>query len=141
MKCPKCGVAVSFWRLSTSTLCDVCAESQKEEKEQQKLEKEQQKLEELQAGERRLTAIRRGEGTAEDLAHLTEEECRKLAPEGWLIVAGRLISCPICRCDRFSQRRALLSSRADAAFNMQWLSDSAEAWICRQCGYILWFMR
>jgi hypothetical protein len=38
MMCPKCGVEVSFWRLSPSTLCDACAASQRQERERRKQE-------------------------------------------------------------------------------------------------------
>ena len=141
MKCPKCGVAVSFWRLSTSALCDACAASQQQDKELRRQEEERKAQEEHQAKERLLAAIRRGVGTTDHFARLTDDDRRELEGEGRLIVVGQLIRCPVCGHDRFSQQSALLSSRAAAFFDMQWASDSADTRICQRCGHILWFMR
>jgi hypothetical protein len=82
---------------------------------------------------RRCAAASRGEASAEEL--------ELLRADGYLIAGGRLVRCPICGHDRFSQRRAVLSGRAAAFWNMQWAGDSAETQTCQSCGHVLWFMR
>ena len=142
MKCPKCGVAVSFWRLSPSPLCDACAAAQRQEQERRKQEDKQRAKEAQEAKERRLAAIRGGVATTEDVSRLTDDERRELEEEGWLIVVGQLIRCPICGHDRFSQKSVLLSSRAEAWLFGPVLSGvSADTRSCQRCGHILWFMR
>jgi uncharacterized Zn finger protein (UPF0148 family) len=132
--CSQCGTGLSFWQGLGSTLCPDCrAEADRKQAEVAQAEAEARARRERQEAERRYAAATRGEASAEDLS--------RLKAEGYLVVGGRLIRCPICGHDRFSQQRTLLSSRAAAFFNMQWASDSADTRICQQCGHMLWFMR
>jgi DNA-directed RNA polymerase subunit RPC12/RpoP len=132
--CSRCGKALSFWRgLGSSTCPDCQAEADRQQAAAAHAEEEAAARRECEAAERRYAAATRGEATAEDL--------RQLEWQGYLVVGGRLIRCPVCGHDRFAQRRTLLSSRAAALFNTQWASDSAATRICQQCGHILWFLR
>jgi hypothetical protein len=112
----------------------VCrAEADRKQAEAAQAEQEQRVQLERAAAARRYNAASRGEASAQDL--------KQLEADGYLLAGGRLIHCPICGHDRFSQLNVLLSSRAAAFFNTQWASDSADTRTCQGCGYVLWFKR
>jgi DNA-directed RNA polymerase subunit RPC12/RpoP len=132
--CSQCGKALSFWQGLGSSVCPDCrAEADRRQVEAAQVEAEARRRQERDAAEPRYAAAIRGEASAEDLS--------KLEAEGYVVAGGRLIRCPICGHDRFSQRQTLLSSRAAAFFNVEVFSDSADTRICEKCGHILWFMR
>jgi DNA-directed RNA polymerase subunit RPC12/RpoP len=124
-ECANCGKELSLLQRFGSGLCRECqAEADRKEAEAERAEAEKQR-------QRRVDAAARGEASAEDTA--------QLAAEGYLVAHGRLIRCPICGHDRFSQRQALLVSRTAAFFNAEAWSGAADVRICDQCRHILWF--
>lgn len=58
-----------------------------------------------------------------------------------LVVEGYPVACPVCRHDRFRTRRTVMESRAQAIFDLDWSSPTAENYICLRCGYVMLFMR
>jgi uncharacterized Zn finger protein (UPF0148 family) len=132
--CSQCGKSLSFFQRLGSDYCPECrAEIDRKEAEAARAEAEERARREHEAAERRYAAALRGEASPDDLS--------RLEADGYLIAGDRLIRCPICGHDRFSQQQVLLSSRAAAFFNTQWASASADTRTCQRCGHILWFMR
>ncbi len=124
-ECSECGKELSFLQRFGSGLCAECqANADRKQAEAEKAEAKQQT-------QRRCDAAARGEASAEDIL--------ELEAEGYLIAHGRLIHCPLCGHDRFSQREALLVSRTAAFFGAEAWSGAADARICEQCRHILWF--
>jgi len=55
-------------------------------------------------------------------------------------IAGKELVCPICSHAKFTQRRALLSRRGLALFDLEWIGKRADTYICARCGYVYWFV-
>lgn len=56
------------------------------------------------------------------------------------IVNGYDLKCPICGGSSFTKRTSLLNSRGLTFLDLDWLNQGAINYICKKCGYILWFI-
>jgi hypothetical protein len=56
-------------------------------------------------------------------------------------IQGRKLVCPFCAGTYFSQRSSLLNTRGLAFFDLDWANKSADNYICKSCGYIMWFIQ
>ncbi|MGA2254858.1 MAG: hypothetical protein ABSG53_09365 [Thermoguttaceae bacterium] len=132
--CAECGKPLSFFERLGSSKCPECqAEADRKQAAAEKAEAEERARLEREAAERRYAAGLEGKASAEDL--------QRLAADGYLIAAGRLIRCPICGHDRFHQQRVLMTSRAAAFFKFTWASEGADTRICQRCTYVMLFAR
>ncbi len=55
-------------------------------------------------------------------------------------IIGQQLVCLVCRYDRFHRREALLNTAAASFFYLDWTDTSAVCYVCKQCGYIHWFL-
>lgn len=55
-------------------------------------------------------------------------------------VAGRELKCPHCGNNTFYTREIQLNTAVMEYFNLAWLNQSADNYICAQCGRIEWFL-
>jgi DNA-directed RNA polymerase subunit RPC12/RpoP len=55
-------------------------------------------------------------------------------------VAGLPLECPHCMSDRFTKRRVVMNDPARSLFGAERSDDAAEAYACRECGHVLWFL-
>lgn len=62
-------------------------------------------------------------------------------PESRMVtVNGKPLVCGHCGNDRFSSRKAQLNTAAATFFNMDWLNQSADVFVCSGCGQLFWFL-
>ena len=54
-------------------------------------------------------------------------------------VKGHKLTCPICGGEHFLTQRYLLNTRWLTFFEWDWANKRAAAYICDNCGYIMWF--
>lgn len=54
---------------------------------------------------------------------------------------GKLVVCPHCQHDGFTQGQALLNTPGLTFLGLDWANRSATILICKQCGHIEWFMK
>ena len=50
------------------------------------------------------------------------------------------LKCVVCDHKKFSQRSAQLNTAAATFFNFDWANASATCYVCKNCGYIHWFL-
>lgn len=50
------------------------------------------------------------------------------------------LKCVVCGHDKFSQQSAQLNTAVATFFNFDWANQSATCYICKNCGYIHWFL-
>lgn len=55
-------------------------------------------------------------------------------------IAGGTFSCQICDNKWFWRREAQLNTPVATFFNLDWANQSAVCLVCKQCGYIHWFL-
>lgn len=55
-------------------------------------------------------------------------------------IAGVQLHCEICKRQQFWHRRAQLHSAVATFFDVEWVSPSADCYVCAHCGYIHWFL-
>lgn len=55
-------------------------------------------------------------------------------------VAGKVVSCGHCSCDRFVEGRAQLNTAGMTFMNLDWANRSAATLTCTSCGHIEWFL-
>ena len=55
-------------------------------------------------------------------------------------VAGREVKCTHCGNNTFYTREFQLNTAAMEFFNLAWLNEPADNYICSQCGHIEWFL-
>ena len=48
--------------------------------------------------------------------------------------------CLVCGGSHFDERQALLNTTMASFFNVDWANKSAVCLVCRECGYIHWFL-
>jgi len=53
---------------------------------------------------------------------------------------GRDLRCPVCSGERFTQREYALRTVEDEMFKQPWAADQASAYVCAECGNVLWFV-
>jgi len=56
-------------------------------------------------------------------------------------IDGHLLKCPICGCEEFTSQKTLMNTTAATFFGFDWANKSAVTFICKSCGYVLWFKR
>ena len=62
-------------------------------------------------------------------------------PEGSTVeIKGKTLCCPHCGGHAFVQRRAKLNTAFMSLFDLDWLNDSAEVFVCAGCGRLEWFL-
>lgn len=52
---------------------------------------------------------------------------------------GRALRCPLCAGERFAQREYALRTVEDEMFKQPWAADQVTAYVCAECGNVLWF--
>ena len=57
------------------------------------------------------------------------------------VINGIQLKCPVCKHDKFWNRKSLLNTAAATFFGVEWANKEAQNYICNQCGYIYWFLR
>lgn len=63
--------------------------------------------------------------------------------EDWdaeIAVDGKTLVCVHCQGTRFVKRQAQLNTSFMTFFDLDWLNQSAEIFVCTQCGRIEWFL-
>ncbi len=55
-------------------------------------------------------------------------------------ILGQHLVCLVCKSDRFQLREAQLNTAVASFFNLDWANTSAVCYVCKQCGYIHWFL-
>ena len=55
-------------------------------------------------------------------------------------VKGYKLSCPVCGHNKFWTRQTLMNTRGLTFFNLDWANQSADNYICDNCGYVMWFL-
>lgn len=56
-------------------------------------------------------------------------------------VKGRLVTCPQCGHEHFSEGSAQLNTAGMTFLGLDWADRSATILICKQCGRIEWYMQ
>jgi len=51
-----------------------------------------------------------------------------------------VLKCLVCGHDEFFKREAQLNSKVSELLGMAWTDKSAVCYVCKQCGYIHWFL-
>jgi predicted nucleic-acid-binding Zn-ribbon protein len=55
-------------------------------------------------------------------------------------ILGQQLVCLVCKSNRFQLRKAQLNTAVASFFNLDWANTSAVCYVCKQCGYIHWFL-
>ena len=55
-------------------------------------------------------------------------------------VNDKPLQCLVCAHGRFRKRSAQLRGGTVSFFEMEWLAPSAICLVCRECGYVHWFL-
>lgn len=53
---------------------------------------------------------------------------------------GKKMKCPHCKCKDFNHRRAQLNTALATMLELDALNESADVYVCRQCGHLQWFV-
>jgi uncharacterized protein len=53
---------------------------------------------------------------------------------------GKQVNCSFCGCIEFEESSALLNTRGATFVNLDWTDRSATILICKECGYIQWWL-
>ena len=56
------------------------------------------------------------------------------------IVAGVELRCEVCKFEKFHYRQATLHGAVASFFDVEWMSPSADCYVCGHCGYVHWFL-
>jgi predicted nucleic-acid-binding Zn-ribbon protein len=56
-------------------------------------------------------------------------------------IQGTTIVCPHCKNDQFDEGSALLNTAGMTFVHLDWANRSATVLVCKQCGYIQWFLQ
>lgn len=54
-------------------------------------------------------------------------------------MAGKLLVCPHCGCERFWRRPAQLNTAGATFFDLDFANKTVRAYVCAKCGRIEWF--
>lgn len=54
---------------------------------------------------------------------------------------GVTLTCPVCGCDVFDERRAVVVTRFLAFLRLEWLNRGAWILDCARCGHLSWFSK
>jgi hypothetical protein len=119
--CTRCGKSLS---LLGGLVGDTCSECQAT------IEIERAKGD-FEQGKRSYEAAVRGVASHDDAV--------RLARDGYLIVGGRLVPCPVCGNEHFEERAILMNTRAATLVEVDWADRGADARICRRCRYVMMF--
>lgn len=55
-------------------------------------------------------------------------------------VGGRRLECQFCGHDRFRRKEILMNTEWLTFFGVEYWDRSADTYVCRGCGYVMWFM-
>ena len=132
--CSRCGSTLSFVERLGQDLCEQCRTAAYAEADAAAaVRAEAAERERQEAASERHARAKEGE--------VTEAEAEVLKSDGYVVVGGRLLSCPVCGNDKFQQQRALLNTRGATFLGLDWSDRGAEANICLSCRHIVWFAR
>jgi hypothetical protein len=56
------------------------------------------------------------------------------------LVAGVSLRSEICKHERFYHRKSQVHGAVASFFDLEWLSPTADCYICAKCGYLHWFL-
>jgi predicted nucleic-acid-binding Zn-ribbon protein len=54
--------------------------------------------------------------------------------------SGKSLVCLVCGHNRFHERNALLNTRLNTFFKLDWTDRQATNFVCAACGYVHWFL-
>jgi hypothetical protein len=60
--------------------------------------------------------------------------------ESEILLAGVKLTCKHCNHDRFNARNALLNTKVLTFFEVDWLANTAEVFVCTRCGFLHWVL-
>lgn len=132
--CSRCGKSLSLLGGLMGDTCPECQEALADERESVKRKRAVTRAKrELEAGKRSYEAALRGEASMDD--------ARRLESDGYLVILGRLIRCPVCGNEKFGQRSVLMNTRGATFLEIEWANRGADARICIGCSYVMMFAR
>lgn len=73
-------------------------------------------------------------------------DCYRAARDGDMVggryeVEGVVLKCPVCGCEIFEDRRAVVGTRFLSFLKLEWLNRGAWILDCAKCGHLSWFSK
>lgn len=65
---------------------------------------------------------------------------RNFADATIVTIRGRDLECVVCGNTQFRHRNAQLHTALASFFDLEWLGPTADCYVCRDCGYVHWFL-
>ncbi|RFU36465.1 DNA-binding protein [Actinomadura logoneensis] len=60
-------------------------------------------------------------------------------PKRYSLPNGQVLSCTVCRNERFDRASYKLNTSGMELMNLAWANKDATCMVCSECGHILWF--